>query len=82
MNPKVTIENYKTLIGELLYKLFLEKYEHERELVHNGITYDLADDFYADLGYDYELSTLNQIVDSTSDLYDILKEAHKKYNLD
>lgn len=45
MNPKVTIENYKAFIGELLYKLFLEKYEHEREFVHNGITYDLADDF-------------------------------------
>lgn len=82
MNPEITLEDYKAFTEELLYKLFLEKYENEREFIHNGVTYDLADDFYADLGYDYELSTLNQIVDSTSDLYNILKEAHKKYNLD
>ena len=82
MNPEITTDAYKAFTEELLYKLFLEKYENEREFIHNGITYDLADDFYADLGYDYELSTLNQIVDSTSDLYDILKEAHKKYYVD
>lgn len=82
MNPEITTDAYKAFTEELLYKLFLEKYENEREFIHNGITYDLADDFYADLGYDYELSTLNQIVDSTSDLYNILKEAHKKYYID
>lgn len=82
MNPEITTDAYKAFTEELLYKLFLDKYENEREFIHNGITYDLADDFYADLGYDYELSTLNQVVDSTSDLYDILKEAHKKYYVD
>lgn len=80
MNPEITIENYQAFIEELLYKLFLTKFENEREFIHHGITYELAEEFYDDLQYEYRLSTMNQIMDFPADLSQILDKAYKKYH--
>ena len=82
MNPEITIENYQTFIEELLYKLFLAKFEHEREFIHHGITFELTEEFYDDLQYEYKLSTINQIINYPVDLSIILDKAHKKYHQD
>lgn len=82
MDPSITIENCQTFIEELLYRLFLAKFENEREFIHHGVTLELAEEFYDDLQYEYKLSTMNQIMDYPVDLSIILGKAHKKYHQD